>query len=344
MFQRRRWASLGTSILGLSAFLMLASAVHAQAFFDFGELDVYPRVVEVGEPVNVSASVSNIGSQAAEAPTNVFVDGVLADSEFVSVDPGDSARVEFTVEFSRAGRHHVGVANESPLPVQAVEDRAEGPGIIFGDDGPDPVFVFGFDGVEVADGSSIPDLSANGNDGVVVGNVEAVDGVFGDAVRTYGSDGYIEVPESDTTVVDGWDTLTMATWIYPRSEQGYADFLTKGDWNVLQTKEDNTLLNFYTGGWERGEATFEVPANWNERWHHVAGVTDGNLLKLYVDGVLLGTQDVSPGIPSIDQLWNIGRDADRPDRVFDGYIDEVRVYQEALSQDEIVQVMLGSSE
>jgi len=42
--------------------------------------------------------------------------------------------------------------------------------------------------------------------------------------------------------------------------------------------------------------------------------------------------------------WNIGRNAQNPKRVFNGYIDEVRIYQQALSEKEIQQLMLNEIE
>ncbi len=38
--------------------------------------------------------------------------------------------------------------------------------------------------------------------------------------------------------------------------------------------------------------------------------------------------------------WNIGRNAANPDRVFDGCIDQLMIFDKALSDDEIIEFML----
>ncbi|MCC7231385.1 MAG: T9SS type A sorting domain-containing protein [Bacteroidia bacterium] len=74
-------------------------------------------------------------------------------------------------------------------------------------------------------------------------------------------------------------------------------------------------------------------------WTHVAGTFDGNQLAIFIDGNLAGTVPF-PGtiVPSVDYLFKIGKLADdnQPeDRFFSGMIDEVRIYNRALSQAEI---------
>ena len=118
------------------------------------------------------------------------------------------------------------------------------------------------------------------------------------------------------------------------------DFFTKGDQNVLKLQDPQTL-NFISGGWGRGECMAPVPENWNRTWHHVAGVCDGSMLKLYVDGELMQEYKISGDIGHTPFLWNIGRNEQCPKgRKTNGFLDEARIYYEALSQDKIRKAMI----
>lgn len=142
--------------------------------------------------------------------------------------------------------------------------------------------------------------------------------------------------------------LTMMVWVYPIEEVGLADILTRGDWNNIQVKQNNTLLNAYIGGWEDREAYAQVPENWNRNWHHIAAVLNGKYQKLYVDGKLAGIKEIEPRNPLgetglsdySNRPWNIGRNAASSERIFHGLIDDVRVYQKALTPEEICNIML----
>ena len=142
--------------------------------------------------------------------------------------------------------------------------------------------------------------------------------------------------------------LTMMVWVYPMEEVGFADILTKGDWNNIQVKAGNTVINSYIGGWEGRQAYSQVPENWNRQWHHIATVSDGKYQKLYVDGKLVMTKEIESRDPLgetglrnySNNPWNIGRNASSSNRIFNGLIDDVRVYEKALTQEEMYKLML----
>lgn len=178
------------------------------------------------------------------------------------------------------------------------------------------------------------DSSPLGNNGTVVGDMQAVEGILGGGIKFDDKSAYIELPASES-LEEEHDTLTVMFWLKPDDEEGYSDILTKGDWNVLKLQDEETL-NFFTGGWRRGELQAAVPDDWDGQWHHVAGVADTDELFLYVDGELVGSLVVEPGIPATEFPWNVGRNAQEPeDRGFDGSLDDVRLYGTALSEDDV---------
>jgi hypothetical protein len=112
--------------------------------------------------------------------------------------------------------------------------------------------------------------------------------------------------------------------------------ITKGDSHVLQVSDHKTLT-FFAGGWGRGDCTVNLPADWNNKWHHIAGVCSGKTLYLYIDGVLAGTMVVETSANlSINNKWTLGRNEEFPsERIFHGYMDKVEIYKEPLTADEI---------
>jgi putative alpha-1,2-mannosidase len=160
-----------------------------------------------------------------------------------------------------------------------------------------------------------------------------------------GDDRFVEVPNSASLDNMG-QTITMMTWVYPvGQESGLVDMLSKGDTHVLQMT-DNKTLTFFAGGWGRGDCTVKLPADWKRHWHHIAGVCNGNLLSVYIDGKLSGTSTVEDPVNlSVANKWQIGRNEEFPsERVFHGYMDNVRVYAQPLSATEIMVIFNGEQE
>ena len=76
-------------------------------------------------------------------------------------------------------------------------------------------------------------------------------------------------------------------------------------------------------------------------WHHVVGVYNGNVMKLYVDGKLDATKPWAGGIAKNNFDVLIGENAEKKGRCFDGLVDDVRVYNYALPESEIKALAAG---
>jgi len=147
---------------------------------------------------------------------------------------------------------------------------------------------------------------------------------------------FVEVPNAPS--LDKLEqSITMMTWVYPEGKEiGLVDMLTKGDTHVLQMSNNETLT-FFAGGWGRGDCTVKLPANWKQNWHHIAGVCNGNVLSVYIDGKLVGTSTVEgPVNLSVDNRWQLGRNEEFPsERIFHGYMDGIKIFAQPLSSVEI---------
>jgi hypothetical protein len=97
---------------------------------------------------------------------------------------------------------------------------------------------------------------------------------------------------------------------------------------------DNGSANFIIGnnGWSEITASNVMELG---RWHHLAGVYDGSMQYLYVDGQLAASRSNTNGIgATLVQLY-LGSSYLYNDRTFDGMIDEVRIWNTARSQAQI---------
>ena len=123
-------------------------------------------------------------------------------------------------------------------------------------------------------------------------------------------------------------TITVMAWVCPKAiSNGLTDMITKGDNHVLQLV-NGRQITFFAGGWGRGDCTVDLPVDWLNHWHHIAGVCDGRSLKLYIDGVLKGTTELEEAVNlSNTNKWTIGRNEEFPmQRIFTGLIDQVKIF------------------
>ena len=194
------------------------------------------------------------------------------------------------------------------------------------------------------------DISGNGNDGTING-AQSVPGVGGSALEFDGVDDYVETPITDVPL-DG----TVAAWVNT----------THGDvrqavFSSHNSEEFRLQLNYRpgTGGPTRGFLGLNVlygsltaysdigSEMYDGSWHHVAFVWEGaspGTIRAYWDGqekpVTYGSQNAWVGNYNRTAVHVIGReDLNNNNYFFAGQIDDVRMYDHALSEIEIQAAM-----
>ncbi len=147
--------------------------------------------------------------------------------------------------------------------------------------------------------------------------------------------------------LDMTDEITVEAWFMQRD--------VKSDYHMIVHKSPTNnawlLLNDQGAGasgdrigwrWYDGQGAHTIEANGldESEWYHVAGVHDGSEGKLYINGELVGSS-AAPFEPVTGEELQIGAGRPNPDtRYFwNGKIAEVRIYNRALSQDEIAENM-----
>ena len=89
------------------------SPPQAPAEFELSNLVVSPTTVEIGEPVSVSVTVTNVGEEAGSYTAELLIDESKVDEDTVSLVGGASETVEFTGVSGEEGSHTVSVGDLS---------------------------------------------------------------------------------------------------------------------------------------------------------------------------------------------------------------------------------------
>ncbi len=102
---------------------------------------------------------------------------------------------------------------------------------------------------------------------------------------------------------------------------------------------DSSTLQVWTAGGGSLEVGYAFPA---DEWHHLAVVGDGDALSIYIDGVPAGRGGTATqNYGSSESLFNIGGGSifDEDERFLDGSIDEVAIFDKALTSEQIANLM-----
>lgn len=184
------------------------------------------------------------------------------------------------------------------------------------------------------------DTADSGYIGQLIGGPAWTDGKIGRALDFDGKDDYAETTFNPTVL---GQNFTVSAWVYPRSE-GNHNGVAGG--HGVNGMNGITFLQFNKTGWAcgYGDGNGWSPENrvslTLNAWNHVACVwSGGNWTKVFVDGVLPSPANDMPQtmyVQHVDYFW-IGRAYITRDRLFNGLIDELAVYNRALSAEEIRQ-------
>ena len=216
-----------------------------------------------------------------------------------------------------------GNSSEASVSVTVSNQPAAPPGL---------VAAYGFN---EASGLQVTDVSGQGNGGTISGATRTTAGKFGGALSFNGTSAWVTV--NDAASLDLTTGMTIEAWVKPSTLTG---------WRSVVTKEAPGGLAYalYSGNNASRPAgylhinddiavsgTTAMVAN---VWTHLAVTYDGTTVRLFVNGVQVRTQSAPGAAMTTAGVLRIGGNSVWGE-YFKGLIDEVRIYNRALTVNEI---------
>ncbi|MBN1854420.1 MAG: hypothetical protein JW829_16940 [Pirellulales bacterium] len=186
------------------------------------------------------------------------------------------------------------------------------------------------------------DQSSNGRHAVTTGSLAYAEGRLGLAVELDGTDDYLIVPPG---LADSKD-ITIAAWVKwdgGDAWQRVFDFGSSKDRCLFLTpRSGDDTLRFAVNNFGVRQ-TVETGRMEIGQWTHVAVTLNGDIATLYLDGKAVNSNHAFTINPmDINPSMNYIGKSQWPDPLFDGIIDDFRVYNFALSTSEIKSLYDGT--
>ena len=191
------------------------------------------------------------------------------------------------------------------------------------------------------------DESGNGNNGSVNGASLTFDR-FGNTSTAYSFDGinnFIQVNNAAIfNIVNGH---SISVWYKPNSIH-QAVIIEKfnptngpGDGGPQLVLRSNQLVDFSIFHNNTGNFVYSNIPSTNQLWHHIVATWNGNLIRLYQNGLLTDSIPLSVTLNQCNEPMMIGKRSFQNDLHFDGVIDDIGMWNRALTQQEIIDLFNG---
>jgi hypothetical protein len=199
------------------------------------------------------------------------------------------------------------------------------------------------------------DSSIYGNNGVISGASWTTTGSAGGSVSFNGIDGYISIPNSASLNIAGTTPYSISMWTkgIGSSPNNWETLITKqpegscsGGYFMFYNKDPavqtkNKIGFAVSHACSQESVIYSTKTDWDQNtWYHIVGTWDGttnpNSLKLYVNGELNAQETAQyPTILENTANLRIGSWPTNPNAYFKGQIDEIKIYERALTADEV---------
>ena len=190
-------------------------------------------------------------------------------------------------------------------------------------------------GFDEGSGSTVADASGNGNNGTIANATWAASGKYGKALQFNGTNALVTIPDSASLHLSS--AMTLEAWVNPSTvNANWRDVIYKGNDNYyLEGTSSNASrpdAGMIAGGsYADAFGTSALPAN---TWSYLTETYDGTTLRLYVNGTQVASTAHTGAIATSTNPLQIGGDS-LYGQNFAGLIDEVRVYNTALTATQI---------
>lgn len=187
-----------------------------------------------------------------------------------------------------------------------------------------------------ADGSlDVPDSSLLHNTVSVVGTaaISTTKGKSGGASLSTGSHGVLIPSRSEFDFGSG--DMTIEAWFSFTTTTSESTLITRewvaspwtGGWVIQMRSGTSGPLAVYMAEWSTSTPLMKgtTTSHGDGNWHHVAWTREGNVHRLFLDGVLEATVTTSTAFASAPKRLAVGYDPTFGPRPLSGYVDEVRI-------------------
>lgn len=181
------------------------------------------------------------------------------------------------------------------------------------------------------------DSSGNGNDASISG-AKFVQGISGQALSFNGVNSYVKITSNNFKL----QPISVELWIKTTEIESTVIDYENGNgyygWELYTVKGGYARFNLLSSGGGSRADVYSSTSIIDNLWHHVVATDDGVNLKIYVDGNFDSSSSSSTSVWTTTMYSYLG--ATRPEnknalRWFNGFIDEVRIYNRALSDNEV---------
>jgi chitodextrinase len=185
-----------------------------------------------------------------------------------------------------------------------------------------------------ASGTSVADLSGSGNTATLRNATIVAGGKYGGAVSLNGTNATVTVPESAT--LDLTAGMTIEAWVRPTGFAASQALVAKeragGGFPYGVELDSGAPAGYVTTRSQktaRGRASLATST-----WAFLATTYDGSTVRMYVNGTQVGSKTASGSIATSTGQLSIGGDSVWGE-YFTGLVDNVRIYNRALSTTEL---------
>jgi len=349
--------------IGIGASMIFGGIVPSPSF----EYDAVSYCKNASNPTpTINGTPGGVFTAAPVSPSTgtLVINSSTGEVDIAASDPGNYL-VTYTVG---------GVAESDPFQVVAMqttgfsysassfEDNGIATPTITGSAG--GTFTSSPAGLSINSSTGVIDLAAStvggpytitySNNGICAGTPSTFDVTITATVRIIANNFAMEFSSSDDTAVNvaddvfgGMTNFSISSWFKMSVNNHDQPLIAR--W---QTAPSGILLYWdYANGWrilfqtDTGQKTFQSSIQSSgsgiptvDTWYHLCVTYDGSNIKFYLNSSTTDTGSTTAGTLNTITDWQIGRDGPSLNRIFDGDIDEVAIWNTALSASAVQEI------